>query len=136
MSDGKLDRSFVEEQKQRLLELKAQFQRVRDGMEEDQRYRAEEEEDFTQHNSGDISQSLFTRQVDAPIQCQAERRLEYVDLALHKIDDGTHVICEDTGEPIPKGRLEAVPEATRTVGAQSSETTRRTATEGVRSSRR
>ncbi len=84
MSDGRLDQSFVEEQKQRLLELQAELQRVRDGLQEDQQYRAEEE-DFTQHDSGDMSQSLFTRQVDATIQRQAERRLEYVDRALPKI---------------------------------------------------
>ncbi len=117
MSDGRLDQSFVEEQKQRLLELQAELQRVRDGLQEDQQYRAEEE-DFTQHDSGDMSQSLFTRQVDATIQRQAERRLEYVDRALPKIDEGTYGICEDTGELIPRGRLEAVPEAIRIVEAQ------------------
>ncbi len=118
MSDARLDQSFIDEQKQRLLELKADLERVRDGLEEDQKYRAEEEEDFTQHDSGDMSHSLFTRQVDATVQRQAERRLEYVDRALHKIEQGTYGICEDTGETIPKGRLEAVPEAIRTVEAQ------------------
>jgi DnaK suppressor protein len=34
------------------------------------------------------------------------------------VEEGSYGICEDTGEEIPRGRLEAVPEAIRTVEAQ------------------
>lgn len=118
MADGELSQEFVEQQKQRLLELKAELERMREGLQEDQEFRAEEEEDFTQHDSGDMSQSLFTREMDATTEEQVSRRLEHVERALQKIEEGTYGICDDTGEQIPQGRLEAMPEAIRTVEAQ------------------
>lgn len=118
MANQELDQEFIEKQKQRLEELKAELERVRDGLGDDQRLRAEEEEDFTEHDSGDRSQSLFTREVDATIEEQVERRLEVVERALQKIEEGTYGLSEESGEPIPRGRLEAVPEALRTVEEQ------------------
>lgn len=118
MASSDLDQEFIAQQRQRLQDLKAELERVRDGLEEDQRFRAEEEEDFTQHDSGDMSQSLFTREVDATVEQQVERRLENVERALQKIEEGTYGLSDESGEQIPKGRLEAVPEATRTVEEQ------------------
>jgi DnaK suppressor protein len=118
MASSYLDREFIAQQKQRLQELKAELERVRDGLEEDQRFRAEEEEDFTEHDAGDMSQSLFTREVDATVEQQVERRLENVERALQKIEEDTYGLSDDSGEQIPKGRLEAVPEAVRTVEEQ------------------
>src|SRR5918997_1585178 len=118
VANTELDREFVERQRARLEELQAQLVRVRGGLEQDQRYRAEEEEDFTQHDSGDMSQSLFTREVDATVERQVERRLEHVERALQKIEEGTYGLSDDSGKPTPRGRLEAVPEAIRTVEEQ------------------
>ena len=118
MANNELDQEFIAQQKRRLQDLKTELQRVRGGLEEDQRYRAEEEEDFTQHDSGDMSQSLFTREMDATVERQVERRLEHVERALQKVEEGTYGLSDDSGEPIPRGRLEAVPEATRTVEEQ------------------
>ncbi len=118
MTNQELDREFIARQKQRLQDLKAELERVREGLQADERFRAEEEEDFTQHDSGDMSQSLFTREVDATVEQQVERRLQYVERALQKIDEGTYGLSDDSGEPIPRGRLEAVPEAIRTVAEQ------------------
>ena len=118
MANNELDREFIARQKQRLQDLRAELEQVRGGLEEDQRYRGEEEEDFTEHDSGDLSQSLFTREVDATVERQVERRLEHVERALQKIEDGTYGLSDDSGEPIPRGRLEAVPEAVRTVEEQ------------------
>ncbi len=118
MAKNELDQEFIARQKQRLQDLKSELERVRDGLQGDERVRAEEEEDFTQHDSGDMSQSLFTREVDATIEQQVERRLQYVERALRKIEEGTYGLSDDSGEPIPRGRLEAVPEAIRTVEEQ------------------
>ena len=118
MANNELDQEFIAQQKQRLQDLKSELEQVRGGLDEDQRYRAEEEEDFTEHDSGDMSQSLFTREVDATVERQVERRLEHVERALQKIDEGTYGLSDDSGQPIPRGRLEAVPEAVRTVEEQ------------------
>jgi DnaK suppressor protein len=118
MENKELDREFIEKQQARLEELRTELIRMVEGLEEDQRYRAEEEEDFTEHDSGDMSHSLFTRELDATVEQTLERRLRNVERAMQKIEEGTYGICDDTGEPIPRGRLEAVPEAIYTVEAQ------------------
>jgi DnaK suppressor protein len=118
LASSELDQEFIAQQKQRLQDLKAELERVRDGLEEDQKFRAEEEGDFTQHDSGDMSQSLFTREVDATVEQQVERRLQHVERALQKIEEGTYGLSDDSGEPIPRGRLEVAPEASRTVEEQ------------------
>ncbi len=118
MANTELDQGFIQEQKQRLEELRAELMRVRDGLEDDQQSLAEAEEDFTEHDSGDMSQSIFTREVDATVEEQVERRIQHVERALQKIEEGTYGISDESGDPIPKGRLEAVPEAIRTVEEQ------------------
>ena len=118
MANTELEQEFIEKQRARLEELRVELERMVEGLEEDQRFRAEEEEDFTQHDSGDMSHSLFTREMDATVEQTLERRLRNVERALQKVEEGTYGICDDTGEPIPRGRLEAVPEAIYTLEAQ------------------
>lgn len=118
MPNDELDREFIERQRTRLEELRAELSQVRDSSQEDRRDLSEQEEDFTQHDSGDMSYSLYTREVDATIEEQVGRRLQHVERALQKIEEGTYGLSDDSGEPIPKGRLEAMPEAVRTVEEQ------------------
>jgi DnaK suppressor protein len=118
LANTELDQEFVQSQRQRLEELREELARMRGGLEEDQRDRAEDEGDMTENDSGDMSQSLFTREVDATVEEQVERRLQHVERALQKIEEGTYGLSDDSGEPIPRGRLEAMPEAIRTVEEQ------------------
>ena len=118
MASNELDKEFVEKQRQRLHELHAELSRMVEGLEEDQQDRAVSEGDMTENDSGDMSQSLFTREMDATVEQTIEKRLQSVERALQKVDEGTYGICDDTGEQIPRGRLEVVPEAIYTVEAQ------------------
>jgi DnaK suppressor protein len=118
LTNNELDKEFVEKQRERLEGLRAELARMVEGLEEDQQDRAESEGDMTENDSGDMSQSLFTREMDATVEQTMEKRLESVDRALQKVEEGTYGICDDTGEPIPRGRLEAMPEAVYTVEAQ------------------
>ncbi len=118
MAENGIDKEFVEEQRGRLEELRAELTRLVRGLEEDQRDRAEDEGDFTEHDSGDMSRDIFDREVDATIAEQIQQRLEIVDRALQKVEEGTYGLSDVSGEPIPRGRLEAVPEAVRTVEEQ------------------
>jgi DnaK suppressor protein len=118
LADQELDQQFVERQRERLLGVRDELVRIREGMTEDERDLAEKEGDFTEHDSGDMSQNMFTREMNASIGEQAERRLGEVDRALQKIEEDTYGLSDDSGEPIPRGRLEAVPEAIRTVEEQ------------------
>jgi DnaK suppressor protein len=115
---SELDREFVEHQRARLESLKVELQEMRGGLRDDQEYRAEEEGDLSQNDSGDMSHSLHTRQVDATVEAQIDQRLTQVDRALQKVEKGTYGLCDDTGEEISRKRLEFMPEATRTVEAQ------------------
>jgi DnaK suppressor protein len=118
MTSNELDKEFVEKQRERLEELRAELAGMVRGLEEDQRSQSEDEGDFTEHDSGDMSQSLFTREIEATVEQTMEHRLQHVERALEKIEEGTYGICDDTGEPIPRGRLEVMPEAIYTVEAQ------------------
>ncbi|HEX8260130.1 MAG TPA: TraR/DksA C4-type zinc finger protein [Rubrobacteraceae bacterium] len=118
MANNELDKEFVDKQRERLEELRVELARMVEGLEEDQQDRAESEGDMTENDSGDMSHSLFTRELDAGIEQTVERRLRNVERALQKIEEGTYGICDATGEPISKGRLEAVPEALYTLEAQ------------------
>ena len=118
MANTELDQEFVEQQRQRLEQLREELVQLSGGLEEDQRDRAEDEGDMTENDSGDMSQSLFTREVDATVEEQVERRLRHVERALQKIEEGTYGLSDDSGEPISRGRLDAVPEAIRTVEEQ------------------
>jgi len=113
-----LVQEFVDSKKQRLIELRDELVGVRDGLNEDERELEGGGHDFTETDSGDMSQSIFDREMDASVEEGIERRLKEVERALQKIEEGTYGVCEDTGEEIPRGRLEAVPEAIRTVEAQ------------------
>ncbi len=48
-----------------------------------------------------------------------ERRLDSIDYALRRMDEGTYGICERCRLPIDPGRLEAVPEAVFCVKCKS-----------------
>ncbi len=118
MASGTLDQEFVEDQRRRLVDLREELTGLRDGLEEDEVELEGGGDDFSETDSGDMSQSLFDREMDASVGEGIERRLGEVERALQKIEEGTYGVCEDTGEEIPRGRLEAVPEAVRTVEAQ------------------
>jgi DnaK suppressor protein len=118
LANNELDKEFVYKQRERLEELRGELARMVEGLEEDQQDRAESEGDMTENDSGDMSRSLFARELDAGVEQTVERRLRNVERALQKIEEGTYGICDATGEPISKGRLEAVPEALYTLEAQ------------------
>jgi len=113
-----LDQEFVDNQKQRLIALRDELVGVRDQLDEDEREQEGGEDEFTETDSGDMSQSIFNREMDATIEQNVKHRLGEVERALQKVEEGTYGVCDDTGEEIPSGRLEAVPEAIRTVEAQ------------------
>jgi DnaK suppressor protein len=117
-ANTELDENFFAQQQERLQRLREELLRLLHSAEEDERSRGEEEGDFTEHDSGDMSRDIFDREIDATIAEQVEQRLEIVDRALQKIEEGTYGLSDISGEPIPRGRLEAVPEAIRTVEEQ------------------
>ena len=48
----------------------------------------------------------------------AQRQRGKVQAALRRINEGTYGLCVDCGKPVPEGRLEARPDASRCVACQ------------------
>ena len=117
MANGELDQEFVERQRQRILERKTELEQMRQEAQEVGRERSQEQQDY-QPDSGDQSQYIFERELDATLGKQFDRELQDVNRALEKIEEGTYGFSDGSGEPIPKGRLEAIPEAIYTVQEQ------------------
>jgi DnaK suppressor protein len=105
-----LDQSFLRRQREALTKLRRELQRTVQAKE------TEESDIRTQslgeaHESEDDAQKLAMLEIDGQIVSRQVQRLTLVERALQKIDDGTYGVSDATGEPIPRERLEAIPEA-------------------------
>ena len=61
---------------------------------------------------GDRAEQIEDFEENSAILYQLETRLEHINKALARIEEGTYGICEVSGKAIPKDRLEANPAAT------------------------
>ena len=59
--------------------------------------------------SGEGDTIAVERNRDLALAAKALEMIEEIDHALGKFDDGSYGLCEISGEPIPKERLEAIP---------------------------
>lgn len=66
----------------------------------------------------DTAQDEFDREFVLSLAANEQQILNKIDVALHKIADGTYGICEKYGTPIPKKRLMAMPYAAFCIKAQ------------------
>ncbi|AIF48030.1 TraR/DksA family transcriptional regulator [Dyella japonica] len=66
----------------------------------------------------DTAQDLAQEEVRQAQHDVDEQRVNDIQRALEKIDDGTYGYSDDSGDPIPKARLEAKPEAVLTVAEE------------------
>jgi DnaK suppressor protein len=69
-------------------------------------------------------QAMARIEVETGLHAVGDRRLLSVERALQKIADGTYGLSDSSGDPIPRARLEAAPEATLTVEEEEREETR------------
>ncbi|MBT2144049.1 MULTISPECIES: TraR/DksA family transcriptional regulator [unclassified Rhodanobacter] len=109
-----LSREFIERQRQRLVALRNQ---LLGGEENDL---ASKRAFQLQHGDEageeeDDAQDLAQREVDQALHDVDDRRVANIERALQKIAEGSYGLSDLSGEPIPKARLETVPEAILTV---------------------
>lgn len=100
---------------------KAQLQELLEQLTRNSRASAREERQL-QYNSlnrsegsGDDAQKTTLRDNDAARFEHNVGRLTAIRRALQKIEQGTYGLSDESGAPIPKARLEAVPESALTV---------------------
>ena len=64
------------------------------------------------------SENLYQQEFDAGRAADLQNQLAAVERAEVRLADGTYGLSVDSGEPIPDGRLEALPTAERTVAEE------------------
>ena len=118
MKDTKsgIDAAFVEKQRQYLLRLRESLVAAAAAAESD-------EADVKGERAGAMeleedAQELDALERDGNLVVRDVERLERVDRALQKIAQGTYGLSDGSGEPIPRERLEAVPEALYTLSEE------------------
>jgi len=109
-----LDHAFIEQQRHKLTQLREQLLRAAQAGE------TEETEIRSQslgqaHESEDDAQKLALLEIDGTTVERSQQRLARIERALQKIKDGTYGLSDASGYPIPRARLEAMPEAIYTV---------------------
>ena len=112
-----LSDDFIATQRERLLTLKRELLGNEEGgiaaerrLQEERGSEAEEYEDDAQCMEQDITNQAL-RDVN-------DRRIGDIERALQKIAEGTYGLSDESGVPIPKARLDAMPEAILTVEEQ------------------
>lgn len=66
----------------------------------------------------DLATELLEKEMNLTLTETERESLEEIDEALERINDKTYGICIDTGKPISKARLNAVPWTKRSLEAQ------------------
>ncbi|SAL01848.1 General stress protein 16O [Caballeronia pedi] len=112
-----LSDEFIAQQQKRLLAMKRELLGTEEGtiaserrLQEERGSEAEEYEDDAQRMEQDIANQAL-RNVN-------DQRIGDIERALQKIAEGTYGLSDESGVPIPKARLEAMPEALFTVEEQ------------------
>ena len=100
---------------QRLLDLREQLLRQRDGLAKES---AQEIPSYSLHMA-DSGTDNFDRDFALSLLSSDQDALYEIEAALKRIEKNTYGVCELTGKPIPKARLEAIPWARFTVEAQT-----------------
>ena len=112
---------FTRKQKEKLLQLRDAMVDSMAGVAQDTlRSRAEgsEASAFGMHQA-DAGSDAYDRDFALSLLSQEQDALYEIDQALKRIELGTYGVCEMSGKPIPRARLEAIPFARFTVQCQS-----------------
>ena len=70
------------------------------------------------NHPGDFATETFERELDEGLADGDRRRIEQIDAALKRIEEGRYGTCAVDGRPIPLERLRAVPWATLCIDHQ------------------
>jgi len=97
-----------------LLDLRERLQRQMDGLAKDS---AEQLPGYSLHMA-DTGTDNFDRDFALSLLSSDQDAIYEIEEALKRIERGTYGVCELTGKPIPKARLEAIPWTRFTVEAQ------------------
>ena len=114
-SSSHLDKAFIETQRQRLVQLRTELLGTTGAVEVEETDLQNRFVEDAQEREDD-SQRLAILENDGALALRNMDRVRAVERALQKIDDGTYGFSDQSQKPIPRERLEAVPEAVLAMG--------------------
>ncbi len=97
--------------------LARERKRIESSLKQFERQHEEEHEGLDQHPADD-SERLDEQELDLGLQDKLGEQLEAVERAERRLAEGSYGLSVESREPIPAGRLEAVPWAERTEAEQ------------------
>jgi DnaK suppressor protein len=105
-----LDTAFIEKQRHQLNRLRDALLRSARADEGDEANVRTEAANSGSREYEDDAQRLAMLELEGNLVARDVARLERVNRALEKIKEGTYGLSDVSGQPIPRERLEAVPE--------------------------
>jgi len=112
------DKSEIDEGRAREL-LKRERDRIETGLRDLERLRQGEIEEIEIATAPeDDAEQIHQGAIDDALEGRMRTQLEAVERAEQRLEDGTFGASVESGEPIPAGRLEAIPWAERTAEEQ------------------
>jgi RNA polymerase-binding transcription factor DksA len=113
--------SFVDKQKQRLLDLRDELVDAMTGTTRDTIRNAPEgsEASGSGMHQGDAGSDAYDRDFALSVLAKEQDALYEIEQALQRIKKGAYGVCEMSGKKIPQARLEAIPFARLTVECQA-----------------
>ena len=109
-----LDPEFIQHQRERLETLQSELQSSREFRQEDE-LQMQAARLNQSHDSGGDAQKNTLQDNDRAVRAHSRMRLQTVRRALEKIEDGSYGRSDQSGDPIPRERLEALPASLFTV---------------------
>ena len=111
-----VDKKFITKMKTKLIQMKTEI--VQNLIHEDEDFfelaSSGDQKDLVDAASSDTNKKLLTA-----LSAQELKRLNLIEAALARIENGKYGFCLKTGKPIPHERLEAMPYALYTIEYQS-----------------
>ncbi len=113
-----MDRAFKEKMRKALVELK---QEILGHLAAESQEFQELIEDMQPKDLADIAADDIDRKTLEVLGAQEVRRLQQIDTALARLENGHYGICMSCGQKIPKERLEAIPYSFLCINCKSTE---------------
>ena len=112
-----LSTAFIDKQRRHLMELRSMLRSAASSGLDDETS-VNEDSANRPHEFEDDAQKLAALELDGNLVARDLQRLERVERALKKIDEGSYGLSDVSGQPIPQERLETVPEAICTLAEE------------------
>jgi DnaK suppressor protein len=113
----RLEAAYIERKQRQLAKLRDEL-RSTGGIAESDEDNTNSQLDLQAREYEDDAQKLDTLEREGNLVARDVARLAQVERALKKIDEGSYGLSDVSGHPIPKERLDAIPEAINTLSEQ------------------